>query len=112
VADVFQKPRADGPVAPREEHFVLPNGQPVPESLIEEVKKSRADFLSSLGSMPHAMLSLTRAGSTLQVELYQPKVQNGALKSIIDAAAHWLDKSCSFLGNQRDRMLRGYEGRW
>jgi hypothetical protein len=109
VTALIEKPRPDGPVVPREggdEIPVLPNGNPVPESMIEELKKARKELLASVGSLSPATVTARRVGNELRVEVFQPKVQNGGLKAVIDAAATWMDKSAN-LGDTR----RGFEGR-
>src|SRR5262249_19089494 len=87
-----ERPKAAGPVVPRdEEPLFLPNGNPLPENFMEDLKKARKDFVESLASMPPATVTARRAGNELRVELFQPKVQAGGLKTVIDAGAKWID---------------------
>ena len=72
---------------------VLPNGQPIPESMIEELKKSRKELSCGARHLAPATVAVRRKGNELRFELFQPKVQQGALKSVIDAAANWLDRA-------------------
>ena len=70
---------------------VLPGGQPVPESVIEDLKKARKELAAALVALPPATVAARRTGNELRFEVFQPKVQQGALKGVIDAAANWLD---------------------
>jgi hypothetical protein len=47
--------------------------------------------------------------------VFQPKVQNGALKRVIDAASNWLDRSAGVTNwnlNRRFEDLETIKGRW
>jgi hypothetical protein len=114
ITALIEKPRSDGPVVPIDGDTVpiLPNGLPVPESLLEDIKKSRKELFAALGALSPATVTVRRVGNELRVELFQPKVQNGALKTVIDAAASWLDKSASLMGNARERFEYELRGRW
>lgn len=116
IPSPFESPRPDGPVVPLDgvaNTILLPNGQPLPEKMIEELKKARNDFFGALSSLSPATLSARRVGNELRIELYQPKVQNGGLKAIVEAGANWLDKSASLRDpNQIDRLERQVYGKW
>jgi hypothetical protein len=110
---LFEKPRPGGPVVPIDEPPMRINGQPIPESVIEEMKKARRELAAALATMQHATLTARRIGSELRFELVQPKVQTGSLKTVIDAAANWLDRSAGMAGNNRGAIeLDGLRGRW
>jgi hypothetical protein len=103
VLGLLDRPRPEGPVVPKnDEPLFLPNGNPVPESFIEEMKKARQGFVESLRTLPPAALTVKRAGNELRVELFQPKVQAGGLKAVIDTAATWLDKANALAGTNRN----------
>jgi hypothetical protein len=111
---LLDSPRPTGPVVPKDsEPLFLPNGNPLPETFVEDLKKSRKAFVESLASLPPATLTATRAGNELRVELFQPKVQAGGLKAVIDAGANWLDKTGGLRSTNRNG---GYDrqiyGRW
>jgi hypothetical protein len=93
VPTLFEEPRGAGPVVPIDEPPVLPGGQPIPESAIEELKKARKDLATALGTLPPATVAARRIGNELRFEVFQPKLQQGAFKGAIDAAANWLDRS-------------------
>lgn len=113
LPNLFAKPRPSGPVVPVEETIVMPNGQPVPESVIAELRKAGKDLTASLATLAPATLTVRRTGNELRFELVQPKIQNGALKPIIDAASNWLDKSSGMAGmNRRYEDLEIIKGQW
>ncbi|WP_439622378.1 hypothetical protein [Gemmata sp.] len=98
-----EKPRPNGPVVPKEEEpIVLPNGNPLPENFLEDVKKSRKALADALAALPPATVTVRRVGSELRIEVFQPKVQNGVLKAVIDAAANWADKAGGLSGANRN----------
>ena len=111
---LLDSPRPNGPVVPKDsEPLFLPNGNPVPETFIEDLKKSRKAFVESLGSLPPATLTATRAGNELRLELFQPRVQAGGLKAVIDAGANWLDKTGGMSGTNRNGGFeRNIYGKW
>ena len=111
---LLDRPPPKGPVVPKEsEPLFLPNGNPVPETFIEDLKKSRKAFVESLASLPPATLTATRAGNELRLELFQPKVQAGGLKAVIDAGANWLDKTGGLSGTNRNGGFgREIYGQW
>jgi hypothetical protein len=115
VLRALEKPKpADGPVVPREDQpLILPNGNPFPENYLAELQKTRKAFLESLVALPPATVTARRVGNELQIELFQPKVQNGGLKTVIDAAATWIDKAGGIMsssgagGFDIEREIRG-----
>jgi hypothetical protein len=111
---LLEHPQPKGPVVPKEDDpLFLPNGNPLPENFMEELKKSRKAFVESLGSLPPATLTATRAGNELRVELFQPKVQSGGLKGVIDAGSNWLDKTGALRGTSRNGGIeRDIYGKW
>jgi hypothetical protein len=96
---LFERPRGSGPVVPVDERPSFPNGQPLPESTIEELKKSRKELSAALAALAPATVAVRRAGNELRLEVFQPKVQQGALKTVIDATANWLDRTAGLTGN-------------
>jgi hypothetical protein len=109
----IDQPRPNGPVVPigEDQPPVMPNGQPVPENVIEEMKKARKDLAAALTSLSPATVTARLVKNELRVEIFQPKVQNGALKGVIDASANLLDRNPFFGGN---RQFDAYDlrGRW
>jgi hypothetical protein len=108
----WERPRAAGPVVPREneEPLILPNGNPLPENFLEDVKKARKGFVESLTAIQPASLTVRRVGTDLNLELFQPKVQAGGLKPVLDAAGNWLDKAGGILGsNSLGRFQNMYD---
>ncbi|MBA4064189.1 MAG: hypothetical protein C0501_10835 [Isosphaera sp.] len=105
AAGVFDPPPAAGPVVPRDEPIILRNGNPLPESFRDEVKKARAGFAAAVGGLPPATVAATRAGAEVRLEVFQPGVQNGGLKAVVDAGAVWLEKAGGLAG--ADRRNRG-----
>jgi hypothetical protein len=95
IPSLFEEPRGAGPVVPVDEPPVLPGGQPIPESVIEDLTKARKDLATALGTLPQATVAARRVGNELRLEVFQPKVQQGDFKGAIDAAANWLDRSAS-----------------
>ncbi|MCE9564457.1 MAG: hypothetical protein K8U57_20660 [Planctomycetes bacterium] len=115
VLGIIDKPPPGGPVVPKEdEPLILPNGNPLPEDFIENMKKARKAFVESLVTLPPATLTAKRVGNELRVELFQPKVQTGGLKTVIDAAASWLDKAGGLMGAGRDGRVQNdiIFGKW
>lgn len=100
VAALMDSPQPDGPVIPRDgtESTLLLNGQPIPQRFIEDYKKARKEFLASLSSLPPAAVTARRVGNELRIEVYQPKVHNGGLKTLIEAGLNWVDQA----SNMRD----------
>ncbi len=114
---MIEKPHDGGPVVPKEdEPLILPNGNPLPESFLEDLKKARKTFVESLASLQPATLTVKRVGNELRLEVFQPKVQAGGLKPVIDAAAQWLDKAGGLMGAGRDGRFQSEErlgfGKW
>lgn len=111
-----ERPRPEGPVVPKEEEpLVLPNGNPLPENFMADLKKARKAFAEAVAKMPPATVSARRTGNELRVELFQPKVQAGGLKAVIDAGATWLDKAGAIKGaNRSDGGIDRYDrlGKW
>jgi hypothetical protein len=106
----LERPRPVGPVVPKEdEPLFMPNGNPLPENFMEELKKARKAFVESLGSLPPATLTVRRVGNELKIELFQSKVQGGGLKAVIDAGATWLDKAGVLMGAGRNNF-NGFDG--
>ncbi len=104
VVAVLENRPGDGNVIPDETIPEPPLGgfrQAVPQELIEEAKKARQEFFAAVEKTGPATLTVRRTGSTLNVELVQPNVAGGGLKSLIDAGALWLDRQGSLMGNQR-----------
>ncbi len=115
LTSLIEKPQPEGPVVPREgnELPILPNGNPVPESWVADVKKARKELLTSFGTLSPATATIRRAGNELRIEVFQPKVQNGGLKTIIDAAATWFDKSTGLMSvDRRHGEFEIIKGRW
>jgi hypothetical protein len=94
----FEKPRGSGPVVPVEEPAVLPNGQPIPESMIQELKKARKGLAAALTALSPATVTARRKGNELRFEVFQPRVLQSDLKAVIDATANWLDRSGGLSG--------------
>ena len=110
---LFAHPRPSGPVVPIQETVLMPNGQPVPENVIADLKKARKELTASLATLAPATLTARRMGNELRFELFQPKMQNGAMKTIIDAGMNWIDKSSSLAGmGQRYQELEIIKGLW
>lgn len=110
VAAILEKPRTEGPVVPVENPAApqgFNNGNPIPEELIEALKKSRNEFFTTVGKLAPATMTVRRKGNELTVEIVQPKVQGGGLKAIIDSGALWLDRWSSLMGSQQF----GFDGR-
>jgi hypothetical protein len=114
ITRVMERPKSEGPVVPREdEPRFLPNGNPLPENFTEELKKARKALLDALAGVQPATLTARRVGDELRVEVFQPKVQAGGLKAVIDAGAAWLDKAGALLGTSRfDQFGRQIYGQW
>ncbi|MBA4187101.1 MAG: hypothetical protein C0467_03700 [Planctomycetaceae bacterium] len=111
----IEKPPVSGPVVPKEEApVILPNGNPLPESFLEDLKKARKAFVDSLATLQPATVTAKRAGNELRIEVFQPKVQSGGLKTVIDAAANWLDKAGGLMGagNGGLDIERLMKGKW
>jgi len=103
IPSLFENPRPSGPVVPVEEPGRMPNGQPIPASVIEDMKKARKDLAMALESLPPAVMSVRRGNNELRLEIVQPKVQNGSLKTLIDATTNWLDRSSSYADANSNR---------
>jgi hypothetical protein len=63
-----------------------------PEEAVKESDKARAALVAAFGQLPPAAVSVRRAGAELKLEIFQPKVQGGGLKGVIDAAADWAER--------------------
>jgi hypothetical protein len=107
IPSLFERTPGSGEVVPVEGPLVLPNGQPIPESTLEELKKARKELAAALATLSPATVTARRTGNELRIEVYQPKVQQGALKTAIDAAANWLDRSVGLGGDIRTFSGRG-----
>jgi hypothetical protein len=107
IPPLFERTPGSGEVVPVEGPLLLPNGQPIPESTLEELKKARKEVVAAMATLSPATVSARRTGNELRIELYQPKVQQGALKTAIDAAANWLDRSVGLGGDIRTFSGRG-----
>lgn len=107
IPALLERAPGGGEVVPVEGPQVLPNGQPIPESMLEELKKARKELVAAMATLSPATVSARRAANELRIELYQPKVQQGALKTTIDAAANWLDRSVGLGGDIRTFSGRG-----
>lgn len=100
LADVLQalleRPHREGPVVPLEmaevPRFPNFNNFQVPESVSEDVGKARQEFFKKFGAIPAATISVRRTTDSLKLELFQPRVLAGGLKSVIDSGTLWLDK--------------------
>lgn len=86
-----------------------------PEELVKEAEKAREAFVAAFGELPPAAVTVRRAGDSLRLEVFQPKVQNGGLTPVIGAGVNWFDK----LMNLRDPNRAAVEiydgpfkGRW
>jgi hypothetical protein len=112
IPALFEKPRPTGPVVPVDEPPVFRNGQPIPEGLIEELKKARKELATALAGLSPATVTARRKGAELHFEVFLPKVQNGSLKTLIEAAANWIDRSSSVNSNPNDPYQREIYGRW
>lgn len=118
VVRLLERPKPDGPVVPKEMDegpVFLPNGNPLPDDFMENLKKAKKAFVDSLATLPPATLTAKRKGNELQIELFQPKVQAGGLKAVIDAAAGWLDKAGGLYGMGRNGRFNDFEerlGKW
>jgi len=96
---MIEKPQPGGPVVPKDdEPATLPNGNPLPDSFMDDLKKARKGFTDSLATLQPATLTTKRVGNELRVELFQPKAQSGGLKTVLDAGATWLDKAGGLTG--------------
>jgi hypothetical protein len=105
VARLTDRPPAEGPVVPVEDDIPnLPNGNPVPEALIEAAKKGRRDFVTALGGLAPATVSVRRTGNELRLDVFQPGLQNGGLKAVLDAAANWLDARGALAGTRNNGL--------
>jgi hypothetical protein len=103
---LLENTRPDGPVVPVEDGpAFLPGGIPrpenLPENLTEEVAKSKKEFFNSLKAISPATIVVQSSGNELRIDLFQPKVQRGEWKTVIDSGANWLDKLGSVMGNFR-----------
>ena len=59
------------------------------------------------------VLHVLATPNELRIEVYQPNMQNGGLKALIDAGANWLDKVASLRDpNNIDRFGRQIYGKW
>jgi hypothetical protein len=120
VAFLMDRPRAPGSIVPVDDVPLPPGGfpgggNPVPENLLEDLKKSRKEFLTTLGTLAPATVVVQRTGNDLRIELFQPKVQGGGLKSAIDSGANLLDRWGGVMGSRRQFIdLEGREvlGKW
>jgi hypothetical protein len=118
IALLMERPKAKGPVVPVDDVPQPPNfpgGNPIPENLVEDLKKARKEFFSTLGTLSPATVVVNRNGNELRIELFQPKVQGGGLKSAIDSAANLLDKWGGVKGGQNqliDLDSRNVFGKW
>jgi len=109
---LFEKARDGGPVVPLGEPPVLSNGQPIPEFMIEELKKSRKNLIAALATLSPATVAVHRKGNELRFDLFQPRVEQGELKAVIDATANWLDRSAGLTNNNRGQPgLDGFRER-
>jgi hypothetical protein len=63
-----------------------------PEEMAKEAEKARAALVAAFGQLPPAVVSVRRAGDELKLEVFQPKVQNGGLTPVVNAATNWFDK--------------------
>ncbi len=107
----FESPKPTGPVVPRQEApLFLPNGNPLPEKFLDDLKAARKSFLDSLGTLPPATVTVRKAANELRLEVFQPRVQSGGLKGVIDAAAGWLDKAGGILGGSRNPGFDDFRG--
>jgi hypothetical protein len=103
---LMERPKAPGPVVPVDDVPLPPGnfpggGNPVPENLVEDLKKARKEFLSTLGALPPATVVVQRSGNELRIEVFQPKVLGGGLKSTIDAGANLLDRWGGVMGSRQ-----------
>jgi hypothetical protein len=119
IALLMEKPRGMGPVVPVDDVPLPPGnfpggGNPIPENLIEDLKKARKELFATLGTLQPATVVVNRNGNELRIELFQPKVQGGLLKPAIDSAANYLDKWGGVMGSLRqfDFDGRNIYGKW
>ncbi len=120
VALIMDRPRPMGAVVPADD-VPLPPGNfpggvsPIPENLVEDLKKARKELLATLGTLSPATVVVNRTGNELRIEVFQPRVQGGGLKTAIDSAANFLDKWGGIMGSQRqfiDFEGRAIYGKW
>lgn len=94
LAAFEEKPAGEGAVRPVEAPKPPPGGGAplvASEPLQKGVEKSRAAFLAAFGELPPAVLTARRDGDRLRVEVFQPRVQNGGLKPVVDAGLNWVE---------------------
>jgi hypothetical protein len=111
---LLETPKPTGPVVPKNEDQprFLPNGNPIPESFIEDLTKARKEFVAAIGTLPMATVTARREGNELRLELFQAKVQGGGLKGLIDAGSNWVDKAGALMGTTRESPYgRGFHDR-
>lgn len=88
------RPKPEGPVVP------VPGAQPRRnddgqfelEKGHEDEAKAMSDFLSAFAALPPMTVAVRRAGADLRLELWQPKVEGGALIPVVNSGVAWFDK--------------------
>ncbi len=100
LSRLLEQPPPDGAVVIREPRLMGPNGNPLPQSFSDDLKKARKALIDSFGTLRPATLTVTRAGNELRMELFQPSVQAGGLKAVIDAGVNWLDLNNALTGSR------------
>jgi hypothetical protein len=94
---------------------ILPNGMMLPESVIEDAAKAQKALVASLATLSPATVVVRKEGNELRIELFQPRVQNGGLKGLIDAGSNWLDRVGAAMTNENgilDLGGRAIYGKW
>ncbi|HJZ57193.1 MAG TPA: hypothetical protein VKE74_19645, partial [Gemmataceae bacterium] len=69
----------------------IPPGQPGSPEAVEEAK-AWDSFTASFDALPPATVTVRRVGNELQLEVWQPRAQDGGLIPVIDAGLGWFDK--------------------
>ncbi len=109
-ADLNEKQRPEGQVVPAEPPLG-PGGNnaiPIPESVLEDLKKARKEFLTAAESLPPATFLVRRVGTELRLEIFQPTIEAATLKPLIASGVNWLDKWSGVMASQN---AQGIEGR-
>ena len=89
-----ERPKAEGPVVP------VPGPQPRRnddgqfelEKSHEDEAKAMAEFLTAFAGLPPMTVAVRRAGADLQLDLWQPKVEGGAMTPVVNSGVAWFDK--------------------
>lgn len=108
LAALDEKPVAQGAVRPVEP--ATRGGPPgtAPSPFQKEAEAARAAFLGALGELPPAVVAVRRDREQLKFEVFQPKVTNGGLKSVIETGLDWFDKQTTLGDPNRGPGSGGY----